>query len=267
MLGVAFMAGTLVLTDTITRTFDNLFADIYRGTDAVVRAQATFEGPEVDTGDQRGRIDAALLPAVRGRTGVAAAEGSVMGYARLVGKDGEALGNPGQRRADARRRLDRRAAAQPLDLVAGQPAGRAGRDRHRPKSSRDGELPGRRHRDGARPGRRRSTVRITGIAKFGAADSPGGAVGRALHAAGRAQRLIAEPGKFDAIAVGREPGVSQDQLVSALIRPVLPAGVEAVTGAHDDQGEPERDPADAMALLRHLHAGLRRWWRSSSAPS
>jgi len=44
ILGVALMAGTLVLTATMQRTFDNLFADVYRGTDAVVRAQATFEG-------------------------------------------------------------------------------------------------------------------------------------------------------------------------------------------------------------------------------
>jgi putative ABC transport system permease protein len=36
-LGVAFMAGTLVLTATMRKTFDNLFADVYRGTDAVVR--------------------------------------------------------------------------------------------------------------------------------------------------------------------------------------------------------------------------------------
>ena len=33
------MAGTLVLTATIRKTFDNLFADVYRGTDAVVAGQ------------------------------------------------------------------------------------------------------------------------------------------------------------------------------------------------------------------------------------
>ena len=38
-LGVAFMAGTLVLTDTVTKTFDDLFGDIYRQTDVVVRGQ------------------------------------------------------------------------------------------------------------------------------------------------------------------------------------------------------------------------------------
>ena len=38
-LGVAFMSGTIVLTATIQSTFDNLFSDIYHGTDAVVRAK------------------------------------------------------------------------------------------------------------------------------------------------------------------------------------------------------------------------------------
>ena len=45
MLGVAFMSGTMVLTDTISRTFDNLFADVNRGTDAYVRsAQSLSSG-------------------------------------------------------------------------------------------------------------------------------------------------------------------------------------------------------------------------------
>ena len=38
VLGVSFIAGTLVLTATIQKTFDDLFADINRGTDAAVRS-------------------------------------------------------------------------------------------------------------------------------------------------------------------------------------------------------------------------------------
>ena len=40
MLGVAFVSGTFVLTATISKTFDGLFSDIYKNTDAVVRAKA-----------------------------------------------------------------------------------------------------------------------------------------------------------------------------------------------------------------------------------
>src|SRR5262245_9124872 len=93
MLGVAFLSGTLVLTDTITRTFDDLFADVNRGTDAVVRSSIKIEG---DFGnDVRGRIPASLLKTVQDVDGVKAAEPQVLGYGQIVGKDGKTLGNPG----------------------------------------------------------------------------------------------------------------------------------------------------------------------------
>ena len=40
-LGVAFLAGTLVLTDTMGLAFDQLFGKVSSGTDAVVRSQAS----------------------------------------------------------------------------------------------------------------------------------------------------------------------------------------------------------------------------------
>src|SRR3954451_23429138 len=92
-LGVALTAGTFILTDTVTRTFDDLFANAYGKTDAVVRAVKVFEGPQ-NTGDQRGRVPASLVPVVARAPGVVAAEGEVAGFARIVGKNGKALGNP-----------------------------------------------------------------------------------------------------------------------------------------------------------------------------
>ena len=59
-LGVAFMAGTLVLTDTMGKVFDDLFADVNAGTDAYVRGETVFES---DFGDVRSRIPAALIRA------------------------------------------------------------------------------------------------------------------------------------------------------------------------------------------------------------
>src|SRR3954447_1571663 len=90
-LGVAFTAGTLILTDTVTRTFDNLMGEVYAGTDAVVRGEEQFQtaGP---TGAQRARVDEALVDVVRRVDGVRTAEGSVAGFARLTTKDGQPLG-------------------------------------------------------------------------------------------------------------------------------------------------------------------------------
>ena len=58
LLGVAFMSGTLVLTDTIGKTFDQLFADAYSNTDTIVR------GVEPEFGGDRPELDAALLDVV-----------------------------------------------------------------------------------------------------------------------------------------------------------------------------------------------------------
>ena len=57
-LGVAFMSGTLVLTDTIGKTFDDMFGSALANTDVQVRQIAAFEGvPGADTADQRGRVE------------------------------------------------------------------------------------------------------------------------------------------------------------------------------------------------------------------
>ena len=64
-LGVAFMAGTMVLTDTIGNTFNNLSAGVYKGTDAEVRAKVAFSGPTMGGGDQRPLISASLVQTLR----------------------------------------------------------------------------------------------------------------------------------------------------------------------------------------------------------
>ena len=89
VLGVSFVAGTYVLTDTITASFDNLFKQVTQGIDVAVRSQETFGG--FDTGEVRDPMPASLLDRVRAVDGVRVAEGSVTGYAQLVGKDGKAV--------------------------------------------------------------------------------------------------------------------------------------------------------------------------------
>lgn len=210
-LGVAFMAGTLVLTDTIGKTFDEVFSNVYKGTDAVVRGKAVFNGPQ-NTGEQRPRVDTALLATVARVPGVQVAEGNVWGYTRLVGKDGDALGNPatGAPALGTNWSADRR--LNPLTLVAGTP----------PRADDEVVIDKRSFRDGTLAVGDTTTVlvqrgpqrvRISGIARFGGADSPGGAtvVAFTLPAA---QRLVAEPGRYDSISVAAAGEVSQSQLVA-----------------------------------------------------
>src|SRR4029079_16729324 len=86
-LGVAFLAGTLVLTDTMGLAFEQLFGKVSAGTDAVVRTHAPYTA-SARVGNRRAPIDAAGLTDISNVDGVRAAEGSVSGYALLTDNDG-----------------------------------------------------------------------------------------------------------------------------------------------------------------------------------
>jgi putative ABC transport system permease protein len=93
VLGVGFVAGTFVFTDTIGSVFDHLFTQTTSGTDAVVRAKLPFKVSTQGGGPQQDRapVPDSLVPVVRSTDGVADAQGSVGGYALVVGKDGKAV--------------------------------------------------------------------------------------------------------------------------------------------------------------------------------
>ncbi|HEY1324213.1 MAG TPA: ABC transporter permease, partial [Streptosporangiaceae bacterium] len=118
ILGVAFTAGTLVLTDTMSNIFNNLSASVYQGTDALVRAKAVFDGPN-QMGEQRPNIDASLVPALSHVPGVAAAAGSAFGYTRLIGQDGKPIGNPANGAPTLGGNWSTVPALNPFHLVAG----------------------------------------------------------------------------------------------------------------------------------------------------
>jgi putative ABC transport system permease protein len=191
-LGVAFMAGTLVRSDTIGRTFNDLSASVYRGTDAEVRAKAVFNGPQF-TGAQRPFVDASLVRTLGRVPGVAVAEGSIFGYTRLIAKNGHALGNPAAGAPTLGGNWMQTAALNPFHLVSGHAPLAVGQVAIDAKSARDGHLavgdtttvlvngPPQR-------------VRIAGIVKFGTTDSPGGA-SVVLFPTRVAQRLVTAPGK------------------------------------------------------------------------
>src|SRR5581483_10481986 len=228
VLGVAFLAGNLVLTDTISRTFNDLFADVNRGTDVVVRSANKIDS---DFGNSvRGRIPLDLVNTVERVDGVKAAEAQVIGYGQIVGKDGKALGNPGMGAPTFAGNWSTVPELRSFTIVDGRPPQRDDEVVIDRKSSKDGDLHvGDRTTviSAAGPGQ----FTVVGIAKFGSADSPGGA-SFALTTLDSAQRLVSEPGKVDSISVVAEPGVRQTELAQRVQR-VLPSGVEAITGAQN----------------------------------
>ncbi|MFB9837155.1 ABC transporter permease, partial [Actinoallomurus acaciae] len=92
ILGVAFVAGTLVFTDTMSRRFDELFADTGKNVAVQVRPKKV-----IDTGDggDAPTVPASLVATVAAVPGVARAYGEVSGFAAIVGRDGRVVGGSG----------------------------------------------------------------------------------------------------------------------------------------------------------------------------
>jgi putative ABC transport system permease protein len=96
VLGVMFVSGAFVLTDTLGRSFDSVFADAYEGVDVQVSAKpkvalSETEGTQIEAGFPASVVDQVkAVPGVSSATGVVAAQG-----ARLIGRDGKVISSVG----------------------------------------------------------------------------------------------------------------------------------------------------------------------------
>lgn len=244
MTGVGFMAGTMVLTDTMNRTFDDLFADVNRNVDAYVRAKAAFAS---DFGTERPRLDSVVVQQVRTVDGVAQVEGNVQGYAQPLDRDGDPIGGTGAPTFGFNWGVVEE--LNPYRLVEGRA----------PRTSREVVI----DRGVAKRGDfsvgdpirilfqgPTEEFTISGIATFGRADSAAGssAVGFTNDTA---QRLLGEPGKVDSVSVTAQPGVSQEELRGNIERTLASDRIEVLTGA-EITAENQNDIKDGLRFFNIL---------------
>jgi len=225
VIGVSFMSGTLVFTDTIGKTFDDLFASVIKG-DAFVRSTITVksQGPGQV---QRGLVDESLLERVRQVDGVRAAEGNVAGYAQLVDKKGKAIGNPGQGAPTFGFNWSDTPELNSFTVFEGErPRGEDQVAIDKASAEKGPFVVGDRIRVLTKTGSIEKTV--SGIVRFGEADSPLGA-SVTLFDTATAQKTVGVPGKFSDIVALARPGTSQQEVTSRL-QQLVPADTEAVTG-------------------------------------
>ena len=90
--GIAFLAGTMVLSDTMRASFETMFGQANAGIDAVVRGTASIG---TDLAGQTAQVDADVLDDIRTVDGVAAAAAEVEGVAQVIAADGTAIGGDG----------------------------------------------------------------------------------------------------------------------------------------------------------------------------
>jgi putative ABC transport system permease protein len=224
VLGVTFISGTFVLTDTLHNTFDTLFGHIYQNVDFQIRGKAEFNN-NTGGGAVRNPISESLLAKVRQVPGVSYADGSVTGYAQFVAPDGKAVSTGGaptlglsfdpNQQLSALHLRQGTAPTSPNDVV--MDAATAQKYHFKVGDHVRVLLAG-----------PTQTFTITGIVTFGTANNLAGATLAAFNLP-TAQHLFDETGQVDSIDVLAKPGVDKATVQHAIAE-VLPRGVEVVTG-------------------------------------
>jgi putative ABC transport system permease protein len=96
VLGVMFVAGAFVVTDTLSRSFDTVFADAFSQTDVSVSAKPKVALSEMEGEQVQPPFPAAVAEQVAAVGGVAAATGLASADgARVIGADGKVLTSMG----------------------------------------------------------------------------------------------------------------------------------------------------------------------------
>ena len=226
ILGTGFLSGTLIFSDTLNKTFDRLFADVFRDVDAYVRSSQFVEVGF--GGEQRAQTPIAALETVLSVDGVDDATGDIQAFARIIAKDGTPMGSengPPTFGGIATESLaglwtieDGRLPVGPTEMVMDAATA----------ENADYSI-GDRVRVTAQKGSR--TFTLVGIANYGDVSSPGGAT-FALFDQPTASEFLLREGYVDAFLVKGDGLLSDEDLaarITASLDPTLK--LETLTGA------------------------------------
>jgi putative ABC transport system permease protein len=242
VLGVTFVTGTLVLTDTLNRTFDTLIGTAYQHINFQIRSTAAFASNTISGTAGRKPIPESIATAVRRLPGVAYVDGSVSGYAQFVAPDGNAVGDAGSALGFSFDPNQQLSSVRVVDGRAPTTADAVVMDK--------GTATKYRFRVGDRVrvllGSSPQTFTISGIVTFGAADNLAGTT-LAGFALPTAQGLFNTRGYYDTIDVLATLGADNVRLQRA-IAGVLPPGVEVVSG-HTVASELSSAVGNALSFL------------------
>jgi len=223
VLGVTFISGTFVLTDTLHSTFSSLFSSVYSKIDYQIRGVAQFGSGQSAT---RNLLPESLLPRVEAVPGVAGAFGNVTGYAQFIARDGKPISSSIGTLGIG---FDSNPLISNLHLIAGNPP-TTGNDvvmDAATAKSYDFSV-GQQVRIIGGGLKSAETFTITGIAQFGTADNLAGQT-LAAFTLPTAQRVVGQAGLFGFISVVAKPGADK-AAVQRSIASTLPSNAEVVTG-------------------------------------
>lgn len=234
VLGISFVAGTFVLTDTLQFAFTDLFGKINSKVDVVVRAPVAFQ-EQRGGGSAREPLPESVVDQVRAVPGVRAAQGDVVGYAQFIDKKGKAVGSQGPPTLGASISPD--STLSTITVREGRKPAGDGEVVTDARTARvnDFHLGDRVKILFVGPSRE---FTIVGIVGYGDLDNVGGATLAGFDLK-TAQQVLDRVGLVDAIQVGAAPGVGADELrdrIDAAIDPNL----DVVTGKTEGQETADR---------------------------
>ncbi|MFC4608880.1 ABC transporter permease [Streptomyces maoxianensis] len=229
MLGVAFVSGTLVFTDTLGNAYRNQSAKSY---DNVAVAVTTYPNPQSD-GTKDAGIDTRTLDKIRGLDGVAGATGRVSGFAGVADQDGKLIGNgwsntganfaPGKDGKDAAYTFtDGSGPVKDVQIALDEDSAAKGKYRvgDTVRVATNGPV-------------KEYTLSGVFTTEDGAVNAGGSLV---LFDTAVAQKLYLQPGYFKDVTIAAAADAS-DQKILDEVKPLLPKDAEAQTGKQlaDDQ--------------------------------
>jgi putative ABC transport system permease protein len=213
VIGVAFVAGSYVLTDTTFAAFEEIFSESLKGTSVVI----TAKNPVKQQSGEVPTIPATLLPKVRRTPGVRLAAGAIFTPGGFFDREGDAIGTKFSPKFISSTLPD---GIESLTYVDGHPPrgpGEASLDQAAAESA--GLSLGEPLRIVGQ-GRARS-FRLVGFTRLGSASFGGASIAQVTLPV--AQRLAHKRGRFDQISVAAAAGVSSQTLKRRIERALPPA--------------------------------------------
>jgi putative ABC transport system permease protein len=229
VIGVAFVAGSYVLTDTIFAAFDEIFSESLKGTSVVI----TAKNPVKQQNGEVPTIPASLLPRVQRTAGVRLAAGAIFTPGGFFDSRNEAIGTKFAPKFISSHLPD---GLESLTYVEG----------HRPRGPTEASLDkAAADNSGLKLGETLRIVgqgsarpfRLVGFTQLGSASFGGASIAQVTLPV--AQSLTRTRGRFDQISVAARGGVSPNTLKRRIER-VMPASVRVETAKENaDRGSEE----------------------------
>jgi putative ABC transport system permease protein len=238
IVGVAFVAGSYVLTDTIFAAFDEIFGESLKGTSVVVSA----ENPVKQENGEIPTIPASLLPRVQRTPGVRLAAGAIFTPGGFFDAGGNKIGNK----------------FAPKFISSGLPDGLESLtyvDGHQPRGPTEASLDkAAAEASGLKLGEEIRLIgqgsarsfELVGFTRLGGASFGGASIAQVTLPV--AQRLTHKVGRFDQISVAADKGASATTLKRRIARE-MPAGIRVET-AQERSDRSSEEIREGLSFLR-----------------